>query len=499
MAKVLVIDDDRSVSRTIEKAIAGLNVDFYSALDSEAGMELIRSEQPDLLLLDVMLPTASGIELAREIRAIDAKLPIIFITAMDGSDIAIEAIKLGAYEYLMKPLDLDRVEELVERALKTRRLMQSPVHLPTGKDLPETGDLLVGRSSQMLEVYKQIGRVAAQDVTVLIRGESGTGKELIARAIYQHSHRNGECFLAVNCAALTDTLLESELFGHEKGAFTGADQRHIGKFEQCDNGTLFLDEVGDMTPLTQSKVLRLLQEQKFERVGGRETISVNVRMIAATNRDLEEMIGEEEFRLDLFHRLNAFEIFLPPLRERGDDVKLLLDHFLLLFSRQLGKEITGISEEAMKLLTNYRWPGNIRELQSVVRKAILMSTGPVIVPEFLPAEVRNGTSHSAPKSASSDHSLPTDIDLPDYIEERIASESDDIYAETLAAMERCLLTRVLKETNGNQSQAANRLGITRGSLRNKIRTLGISIEQRVVEGGGNSGELAAMADSSEED
>ena len=483
MRKVLVIDDDRAVPRMVEKAIANLNAEFHSAADAEEGLKAIKQEKPDVLVLDIMLPGQSGMELAKEIRKFDAKLPVIFITAMNDSDVAIEAMKLGAYEYLLKPLDLDKVEELVERALESRRLMQSPVHLPEGEEQPEEGDVLVGRSPKMLEVYKQIGRVAAQDVTVLIRGESGTGKELIARAIYQHSHRDAECFLAVNCAALTDTLLESELFGHEKGAFTGADQRHIGKFEQCTNGTIFLDEVGDMSPLTQSKVLRLLQEQNFERVGGRETISVDVRMIAATNRELEQMIEDEEFRLDLYHRLNAFEIYLPPLRERGQDIELLLDHFLLRFNKLLDKNITGISEEAMELLKTYRWPGNVRELQSVVRKAMLMSTGPVIVPEFLPAEVRSGASDPDPASeanSQSSEALQSDVNLAHFITQRIESDSSDIYAETLAAMERCLLTRILRETGGNQSQAAARLGITRGSLRNKIRSLGISIEQQIV-------------------
>jgi two-component system nitrogen regulation response regulator GlnG len=338
---------------------------------------------------------------------------------------------------------------------------------------------MVGRSPQMLEVYKQIGRVAAQNVTVLIRGESGTGKELIARAIYHHSHRKDKCFLAVNCAALTDTLLESELFGHEKGAFTGADQRHIGKFEQCGDGTIFLDEVGDMSPLTQSKVLRLLQEKKFERVGGRETISVDVRLVAATNRQLEEMIEEGAFRLDLFHRLNAFEIHLPPLRDRGQDIELLLDHFVARFNKDLSKQITGISPEAMQLLQAYPWPGNVRELQSVVRKAMLMSTGPVIVPEFLPAEIRSG---GMPRNGGSRTEGHTGFNLPGFIEQRLASGSENLYAESLEEMERHLLTRVLQETKGNQSQAAQKLGITRGSLRNKLRTLGIAIEQVVTDG-----------------
>jgi two-component system nitrogen regulation response regulator GlnG len=481
---LLVIDDDRTVLLLVKKAFADSDVEIHCASDAASGMAALREHKPDVLLLDILLPEVSGMELARDIRGIDIRLPVIFITATNDSDTAIEAMKMGAYDYLLKPLDIRQVRTLVERALETRRLMKSPVRLQEAEADSEESDVLVGRSPKILEVYKQIGRVAAQDVTVLIRGESGSGKELIARALYQHSHRNDQCFMAVNCAALTDTLLESELFGHEKGAFTGADRRHIGRFEQCNGGTIFLDEVGDMSPATQSKVLRLLQEQKFERVGGHDTISVDVRLISATNRDLEQMIEQNEFRLDLFHRLNGFEIQLPPLRERAGDLKLLLDHFLKRFNAQLNKNITSISPEALELMEKYPWPGNIREMQGAVRRAMLMATGPTIVPELLPKDIleymRPGA--SAPRATSSG---PTDegaaVDLAEFLDERIASGSENVYQESLQFMERYLLTRVLRETQGNQSKAALRLGITRGSLRNKMRELGIQVGQ-VVEG-----------------
>jgi two-component system nitrogen regulation response regulator GlnG len=484
MASLLVIDDDRTVLLLVKKAFADSDVEIHCASDAASGMAALREHKPDVLLLDILLPEVSGMELARDIRGIDIRLPVIFITATNDSDTAIEAMKMGAYDYLLKPLDIRQVRTLVERALETRRLMKSPVRLQEAEADSEESDVLVGRSPKILEVYKQIGRVAAQDVTVLIRGESGSGKELIARALYQHSHRNDQCFMAVNCAALTDTLLESELFGHEKGAFTGADRRHIGRFEQCNGGTIFLDEVGDMSPATQSKVLRLLQEQKFERVGGHDTISVDVRLISATNRDLEQMIEQNEFRLDLFHRLNGFEIQLPPLRERAGDLKLLLDHFLKRFNAQLNKNITSISPEALELMEKYPWPGNIREMQGAVRRAMLMATGPTIVPELLPKDIleymRPGA--SAPRATSSG---PTDegaaVDLAEFLDERIASGSENVYQESLQFMERYLLTRVLRETQGNQSKAALRLGITRGSLRNKMRELGIQVGQ-VVEG-----------------
>jgi two-component system nitrogen regulation response regulator GlnG len=329
----------------------------------------------------------------------------------------------------------------------------------------------------MQEVYKAVGRVASQDVTVLIHGESGTGKELVARAIYQHSARAKGPFLAVNCAAIPEALLESELFGHEKGSFTGAESRRIGKFEQCNGGTLFLDEIGDMSPLVQSKVLRLLQEQAFERVGGNETIRTNVRIIVATNRDLEQMVKRGEFRADLYYRLNGFLIKLPALRERKDDVLVLLQHFLRRFSRELGKKVHGISPEALELLLWYPWPGNVRELQSVLKRALLQTTGEVLISDFLPEDVRTRAGHGAAGGESDADTTPV---TDEFIDNRIRDGSEDLYAEAVALLERALITRVLQHTKGNQSQAAKILGITRGSLRNKIRTCGIAIEHVVM-------------------
>ena len=343
----------------------------------------------------------------------------------------------------------------------------------------EPHDLLVGRSPAMLSVYKEIGRVAAQNVAVLITGESGTGKELVARAIYHHSLRKGECFLAVNCAALTDTLLESELFGHEKGSFTGADHRRIGKFEQCNGGIIFLDEVGDMSPVTQSKVLRLLQEQKFERVGGTETIQTDVRIISATNRDLEQMIDDGEFRLDLYHRLNGYLIELPPLCKRDGDLKILIDHFISLLNKKLGNKIQGVSPEAQQILEDYSWPGNVRELQSVIQKTLLRATGPVLVPDFLPETIFE-VEDPYPSKTESEKQLPGD--LKRFVDGRIKANSTDLYAEGLEMFERYLLTRILRDMDGNQSKTAEQLGITRGSLRHKIKSLGISIDHVVQPG-----------------
>jgi len=478
-----VIDDDRSVHHLVTPSLEKLNIGVISANSGKSGLELVTTQKPDVVLLDIRLPDISGLELYAQIREHDRKLPVIFVTADSDSDTAIEAIQLGAFDYLRKPLHLAQLNELVQRAVETRRMMSVPVAIPTGGKTEEQGDAFVGSSPAMLNVYKTIGRVAAQDVTVLIRGESGSGKELVARAIYQHSRRVNECFMAINCAAIPDNLLESELFGHEKGAFTGADQRRIGKFEQCNGGTLFLDEIGDMSLLVQGKVLRLLQDQKFERVGGNTTLSTNVRIVAATHRPLEQMVEEGVFREDLLYRLNTITIRLPPLRDRAGDIPALLHRFVSRSAVELNRpDLEGISPAALELLTNYAWPGNIRELQSVVRNAILHTSGTVIVPDFLPGEVRHAGQSGQPQgdqtAATPMEGLPN-CELSSFIDRRLKQGSTDLYAESLEVLERFLLTRVLKETQGNQSRAAEILGITRGKVRDRIAAFGITVDKDV--------------------
>jgi two-component system nitrogen regulation response regulator GlnG len=323
----------------------------------------------------------------------------------------------------------------------------------------------------MQEAYKAIGRVADQAFPVLITGESGTGKELVARAIYQHGPRAKAPFLALNCAAIPENLLESELFGHEKGAFTGADRRRIGKFEQASGGTLFLDEIGDMTPLTQTKILRVLQGQEFERVGGNEPIRADVRVVAATNRDLEKMVAEGTFRGDLYYRLNVYTIRLPPLRDRGDDLPLLVTHFVRRFGRDLGKEVREVSPEAMDLLRRYPWPGNVRELQSVVKQTLLETTGPVVLPEFLPATVRRGDGGTAGEAAFDFGGLTA------YVEDQLKGGATTLYADYQRLTDRHLLALVLRHTGGNLSQASRHLGITRATLRTKLAALGLAAEK----------------------
>jgi two-component system nitrogen regulation response regulator GlnG len=485
MSRILVIDDDRSVRHLIAKAFEGTDVEVAQAASAEEGIRMLGDGPTDVALLDILLPETSGLDVFERIRSSDPKLPVIFITSLSSSETAIKAMTLGAFDYLLKPLDLGRIRDLVRQAMEIRRLMSIPVDMPgakaqrNGDSAAGRSDTLVGNSAQMQEVYKAIGRVAPQDVTVLIRGESGTGKELVARALYQHSPRVKGQFLAVNCAAIPDALLESELFGHEKGSFTGADQRRIGKFEQCSGGTLFLDEIGDMSPLVQSKVLRVLQSQQFERVGGNHTITTDVRVIAATNRDLEKMVEEGEFRSDLYYRLSGFTIQLAPLRDRPEDLAPLLENYLAIFSKELGKDVHGISPEALDVLTTYNWPGNVRELQNVMKQTLLRSAGHVIIPDFIPERVR--FPEAAAASATSEE--PAGTDLRHFVDERLDAGSNDLYAEALEFMERYVVTRVLRVCEGNQSKAARMLGITRGCLRSKVRALKVSIDTLVqVEG-----------------
>ena len=472
MPRMLVIDDDPLVHHRFRRDFEDLDVEVITASTAGEGVNVVAQQSIDVVLLDVMLPDRSGLETFREIHDQQPKVPIIFITSGTESETAIEAMKLGAYDYLIKPLDQEQIRQLVTRALEIRQMMERPVELAKQVSTePTRSDVLIGRCAAMQGVYKAIGRVAPQDVTVLIQGESGTGKELVARAIYQHSPRRVGPFLAINCAAIPESLLESELFGHEKSAFTGADRRRIGKFEQCSGGTLFLDEIGDMTPSTQSKILRLLQEQSFERVGGTETITTDVRIIAATHRDLQKRVDAGEFRGDLFYRLNVFTIALPSLRQRLEDLPMLLHHFLGNFSAELGKDIKSISPEVFDRLMSYDWPGNVREFQSVVKQSLLHATGSVLLPDFLP-DLSSESSEILPAGTE-------DTELRDFIRSRIEGGSTDLYAESLELLERELVSAVLRHTGGNKLQSAKILGITRSTLRSKMSTLGIKIEPTI--------------------
>ncbi|MEN6452168.1 MAG: sigma-54 dependent transcriptional regulator [Thermoguttaceae bacterium] len=467
MPSLLVIDNDSAVVHAFRRSLQEMEVTVLSTQTGAAAMDLLGKYRVDVVVLDTKLPDGLGLDVLRQIHEHDATIPVILIAASGTANDAIEAIACGAFDYVYKPVHSERLRELVLQAVRSRQLRspeaQAGEPVSVGHETPI--DSMIGDCLAMQEVYKAIGRVASKKVNVLILGESGTGKELVAEAIQRHSPRAGAQFLAVNCAAIPEPLLESELFGHEKGAFTGADNKRIGKFEQCSGGTLFLDEVGDMTPVMQSKVLRVLQEGRFERVGGNKTVETDVRIIAATNRNLEQMVGQGQFRPDLYYRLNVFNIQLPPLRERAGDIPLLVEYFLRMYCRELDRSPCSASPEALDLLMHYSWPGNVRELQSVLKRAVLRVSGPVLMPEYLPADLLNKESRS--------------LEFDDFVDERLRAGSTSLYAEALAFTERLMLTKVLKHTGGNQSQAAKILNITRGTLRSKIRELGITIHQAV--------------------
>ena len=482
MSRLLIIDDDSLILDSFRYGFNESEYTIFTATSATEGVDLFAEHVPDVVLLDVRLPDMSGLDAFQKLHELDPKVPVILMTGHGTADTAIQAMRLGAFEYILKPFDLDSLSDLLESAVETSRMMRVPARVSDSVQadddttpVDDTADLLIGSCQAMQEVYRSIGRVAPKDVTVLILGESGTGKELVARAIYHYSGRSNGKLLVINCAAIPEPLLESELFGHEKGTFTGADRQRIGKFEICRDGTLFLDEVGDMTPSMQAKMLRVLQDQQFERVGGNETIQTNARLIAATNRDLEQLIRDREFRSDLYYRLNVYVIKLPPLRERGEDLSLLVRHFLDRFGRELKKEVSGVAPEAMDILRRHHWPGNVRELQSVLKHALLEATGSVIVPAFLPPSLSGDPkTHLSPSDSAS-----PDSPLVKMTRERLEAGSTNVYAELIGAAERQVLTEVLRHVDGNMTQAAQRLGITRNTLRSKLSTLGIAIDRRV--------------------
>jgi two-component system nitrogen regulation response regulator GlnG len=471
MAHLLLIDDDPIlIPEQVRHAFPAPAHRVEVATTGAEGVAKVAADPPDVVILDLRLPDQSGLDVYPQIRKLDARIPVVFATMAKTADDAIEAMKQGAYDYLFKPLDLHELRRVVGEALDVARRMRQPVVV--AETSTDGEGAIVGSCPAMREVYKSIGRVAAQSVPVLITGESGTGKELVARAVYQHGPRARAPFLALNCAAIPESLLESELFGHEKGAFTGADRRRIGKFEQCNGGTLFLDEIGDMPVTLQAKMLRLIQEQAFERVGGNETVRTDVRLIAATHRDLKAWSAEGKFRSDLYYRLGVFTIHLPPLRERADDLPLLVGHFLRRFSRDLGRDVREIAPEAMDSLRGYSWPGNMRELQSVLKQALLRASGPVLLAAFLP-ELPNMSADPASASAGED------VGLDAFVRQRLGPDATDLYAEVHRHVDRLLLDRVLEYTRGNQHHASRLLGIARQTLRLKLRDLGLRVAQSV--------------------
>ncbi|MBW1793588.1 MAG: sigma-54-dependent Fis family transcriptional regulator [Deltaproteobacteria bacterium] len=472
MGEILIVDDDAQLRQSFDKLLTEEGHTIRTAPKGETAIAMIRECAPDMVVMDVRLPGMSGLETFREIREIEPRLPVIVMTAFGTTETAIEATKLGAFEYVLKPFDIPDILALIDQALEAGRFMRARVEIDA---VPEAGstEAIIGRSKAMQEVYKAIGRVAPTDATVLIRGESGTGKELVARAIYQHSLRPDQPFLVINCVAIPETLLESELFGYEKGAFTGAVSRRVGKIQQAHNGTVFLDEIGDMPSSIQAKILRLLQEKSIERLGGREPIPVDVRMIAATNRDLEAALTEGRFREDLYYRLKVVTLRLPPLRDRFDDIPLLADYFLARFSKEMSADNPGITKKATTFLRGHHWPGNVRELSNTIQKALIFNRGgPISLEDMAQAMGRERVSAGAESNANEA--------IRQWVRETLTSgTAKDTFNSLMDHFAAVLISEALELTSGNRTRAAELLGVSRPTLLSKIEKYRLRIETSV--------------------
>jgi nitrogen regulation protein NR(I) len=459
MNKLLVVDDDADIRRAFRRNLEREDLHVVEAGSGEEAIRQIAIEKPDLVFMDIRMGATNGLDTLRKLRSLSPKLLVIMMTAYGTTQTAIEAMKLGAFDYVLKPLDVPKLKALVETALKTARDMRQVVSYQPLLSKEEYAEGIVGKSEAMQQVFKLIGQVSESDATVLITGETGTGKELVARAIYHHSRRVEQPFMAINCAAIPENLLESELFGHERGAFTGAAERRIGKFEQSNHGTIFLDEIGDMPLATQTKILRVLQNGEFQRVGGNQTIRVDVRVIAATNKDPEGQVAAKKFRQDLYYRLNVVRIHLPPLHERQSDIPVLVDYFL----QKLGTK-KRIAPETLALLEKRDWPGNVRELENVIERAAVVARGDAVLSRDLPVET------VAPKPVAEE-------DVTGAIDAAVKSlfmlAKKEKHLKIIPAVERELIIRALAETSGNQLQAAKLLGVTRATLRKRIEKFGI--------------------------
>jgi nitrogen regulation protein NR(I) len=483
MATLLLIDDEADVQYSFRRIFDSPEIELTTAASGEEGLKLIPRLKPDLVIMDVRMGGINGLETLRRIRQIDSKLLVILMTAYGTTQTAIEAMKLGAYDYLLKPFDVPKLKELIAGALKTALDMKQVVSY---QPLLESEDYelgIVGRSEPMQKVFKLIGQLAGSDATALITGESGTGKELVARAIYHHSERNEKPFLAINCAAIPEQLLESELFGHERGAFTGATAQRIGRFEQCHQGTIFLDEIGDMTPATQTKILRVLQSGTFERVGGNTAIQVDVRVIAATNKPLEQAVAARQFREDLFYRLNVVRVQLPPLRERPEDIRLLVNYFLKKLAHDEQHAPKSISAGVIKALEKYHWPGNVRELENIVQRAVVVAKGDVILPTDLPPEITDPGAHASSTAQLASVPLAAGesggTEMSSVARMMFRWARQDPKLKVLPAVERELIIQALQETKGNQVHAAKLLGITRATLRKRVEKFNIKRELNI--------------------
>jgi DNA-binding NtrC family response regulator len=446
---ILVVDDDLDQASMIKKILSREGYTVVAVTSGRAALEFASQNPVDLVITDLRMPEMDGLELFKAIKGIRPESLTIIVTAYATVESAVEAMKEGVYDYLTKPLKMEEMKLVVGRALEAKMLRDENIYLKKELSQRFSFGQIIGKSKKMQEIYEIIEHVAQTDATVMIYGESGTGKELVARAIHYSGKRKEKPFIAVSCSAFPETLLESELFGYERGAFTGAYARKPGRFELADGGTLFLDEVGEIKPEIQVKLLRVLQDKAFERLGGKETIKVDVRIIAATNKDLEKEVAMGRFREDLYYRLNVIPIYLPPLRERKEDIPLLAEHFLRIYSEKNGKSIKRISPEAMEALMNYSWPGNVRELENVIERMVVLGTGDEITASQLPERIRN------PNIAN----ISTNLGMLEIPDEGISLED----------VEKMLIAKALAKANGNKSKAAKLLGITRRTLQYRLR------------------------------
>jgi DNA-binding NtrC family response regulator len=464
---ILIVDDEEGVHYSFKRFLAPLKCEILKAMSGEEALEVLKNHTPDLIIMDIKMDGMDGLTALKEITSKTKQLPVIMMTAYSTTSSAIEATRLGAYDYVMKPFDPPKMMEVIQQALSTGRMMQKSVVWGTDEGLSDSEDVMIGTSQAMQDVYKFIGRVADSDALVLITGESGTGKELVARAIYSHSRRMKNIFLPINCAAIPETLLESEFFGHEKGSFSGATERKIGKFEQAHNGTIFLDEIGEMSFILQGKLLRVMQDKTFQRVGGKEMLHSDVRIIAATNQDLPKMIREGKFREDLYYRLQVMRIHLPSLRERKNDIPLLARYV----ARRNGYDTLPLSKEAESFLMGYEWPGNVRELENAIQRALLLSRGAVITLEHLQPTDRVWSTEK-PSSENNE-------EQEDVAEESLERSLHEIWLQIMAQqetkpikifqwLETELAKLAMKEKGDNQVQAAKLLGISRNTLRQRL-------------------------------
>ena len=465
MSKILVVDDELNVLSAFQDLLGSGGHDVATAREAEAALDLVRAEPLDLVVMDVCLSGINGLEALRQIKQQQPALPVIVMTGHGTMQTAIEATKSGAFDYHLKPFDPAEMLATIEKALESTRLTRSQVVLDPETAVP--GDAIVGRSPGMQQVYKAIGRVAATDATVLIRGESGTGKELVARAVYQNSLRAARPLLVVNCVAIPDTLLESELFGYERGAFTGANARRIGKLELAHGGTIFLDEIGDVSLGIQAKILRVLQERCFERLGGNETVQVDVRVLAATNRNLEKAIAEGLFREDLYHRLNVVTIHVPPLRERREDVPRLVDYFLERYARELNVDRPPVAPSAQQLLQEFPWPGNVRQLAHCIQRALIFTRGYPIQAGDLPLAGESGSNRAAGSGLAGE-------ELGELVRRYLATcTADRAHEEFMEQADKLLVDEALRRAGGNQTHAARLLGLPRPTLHAKMQKHGL--------------------------